>query len=101
MLAFLGIIKLLASLEGAEKHEGKKCPHSANCSQFLLSQKLVKPSGPQRPDGFHTGALWTPTALQQKQQQANNEGRWARAAAGDVEINISRLAGGAAWILVP
>lgn len=100
MLAFLRIIKLLASLEGAEKHEEKKCPHSANCSQFLLSEKLVKPSGTRHPDGFHTGAQWTPTALQQKQQQANNEGRWASLLAGDVEINISRLAGRAVWILL-
>lgn len=53
----------------------KKIPPSANCSQFLLSEKLVKPSRTRLPHGFHTGAQRTPTALQQ-QQQANNEGRW-------------------------
>lgn len=78
----------------------KKCPHSANCSQFLLSEKLVKPSSTRHRHGFHTGALWTPIVRQQKQQQANNEGRWGKALAGEVQINISRLAGGAVWILL-
>lgn len=52
--AFLGIIKLLASLEGAEKHWKKI---SANCNQFLPFRETSDASRYSSLCGFHMGLI--------------------------------------------